>query len=29
MGLAISKVQTAFGGVIGDVFAWVAFFKVD
>jgi hypothetical protein len=29
MGPAISKVQTAFGGVTGDVLAWVAFFKVD
>ncbi len=29
MGLVISKVQTAFGGVTGDVLAWVAFLKVD
>ncbi len=29
MGPAISKVQTAFGGVTGDVLAWVAFLKVD
>jgi hypothetical protein len=29
MGSAISKVQTAFGGVTGDVFVWVVFFKVD
>ncbi len=29
MGLVISKVQTVFGGVTGDVLAWVVFFKVD